>query len=83
LNTISEIPRDNVKIKAEIVKQKKAFINLLESIVRENLPQAEDREITQLSRRIYLLYEGAISESQLQRDHWPIAEAKQMIEGML
>ena len=83
LNTISEIPRDNVKIKAEIFKQKKAFMRLLEEIVSENLPEAEQQKVERISRRIYLLYEGAISESQLQDDHWPIAEAKEMAEGMI
>ncbi|MEM9822603.1 MAG: TetR/AcrR family transcriptional regulator, partial [Bacteroidota bacterium] len=83
LNTISEIPRDNVRIKAEIIRQKKAFMALLEGIVRENLPEAPLERVKRLSRRIYLLYEGAIAESQLQGENWPIAEAKQMMEGML
>ena len=83
LNTISEIPRDNIRIKAEIVKQKKAFMALLEGIVRENLPEESPEKIKRLSRRIYLLYEGAIAESQLQGEQWPIAEAKQMVEGIL
>ena len=83
LNTISEIPRDNVRIKGEIVRQKKSFLTLLENIVRTNLPEYNEQAVASLSRRIYLLYEGAIAESQLQDQLWPIQEAREIIEGML
>ena len=83
LNTISEIPRDNVRIKAEIIHQKKAFMQFLENVVTTNLPNADKQKVQSLSRRIYLLYEGAIAESQLQENVWPIQEARMVIKEML
>lgn len=80
LNTLSELPQDNVNIKQEILEQKKQFRALIQNIVLENSAHAQpDR----LSNRIYLVYEGAITESYLHRSDWPIQEAKDLVEELL
>ena len=82
LNTISEIPKDNERIQKEIITQKRNFKRLIQEVVMQNLPDTMEKSIER-STRIYLLYESAIMESQLQGSPWPIHEAKRMAEVFL
>ena len=75
LNTVSEIPKDNQQINGEIKKQKNAFRAFIQKIVRENLEVENEKR---MADRIYLLYEGAIVESQVHQEVWPIEEASQV-----
>lgn len=83
LNTISQLPIDNVLVKDEVKKQKSSFINIIRSTIEENIKGLSDSKIDLLTRRIYLLYEGAITESQVQEKPWPIHEAKEMASLMI
>jgi AcrR family transcriptional regulator len=75
LNTVSEIPKDDEQINGEIKKQKNGFRAFIQKVVRENL-QVENEK--RMADRLYLLYEGAIVESQVHQEVWPIEEAGQM-----
>lgn len=75
VRTISEIPRDNKKIKAEIQLQKTSFISFIENLLKVNT-NASDTET--LAKHYYLLYEAAVSESHLHTEAWPINLAKEM-----
>ncbi len=75
INTIAEIPHDNVVIRTEIHRQKQSLMRFIEGLVKENTTGLDDEAIVTLSQRLYLLYEGAIAESHLQNDHWPIKAA--------
>lgn len=74
INTISEIPKDNIKIRAEIQKQKNEFLAFIEQVVTKNLSISTEDAPT-LSKQIYLLYEGAVAESHLHQNDWPIQSA--------
>lgn len=80
LNTISELPRNDKRIMTEIRLQKNQFKTWIEQLIVKN-------GITQnskiLANKIYLLYEGAIVESQVHMDDWPILEAKSMAREIL
>ncbi|MCG8332251.1 MAG: TetR/AcrR family transcriptional regulator [Chitinophagales bacterium] len=76
IKTVSEIPKDNERIRNEIQTQKNLFIQLITGLVASNLTGIEEKEINALTRRIYLLYESAVSESHLHQEDWPIKEAK-------
>ena len=80
INTISEIPKDNVKVRAEIRTQKEKFLALLRTLITGDRP--EDQK-TALARRVYLLYEGAIAESHLLGEPWPIHSARELCEQIL
>lgn len=82
LNTISEIPKDNERIQKEILLQKRHFMRLIQEVVGQNLPDVME-EVNRKSLRIYLLYESAIMESQVQQSPWPIHEAKEMAKVFL
>lgn len=78
LNTISEIPKENEKIRAVIQAQKKNLIQFIERLVSKNLPSKTAAEHTQIAKQLYLLYESALSESHLHQDAWPIESAKKL-----
>ncbi|QDO94616.1 TetR/AcrR family transcriptional regulator [Formosa sediminum] len=78
IKTVSEIPKDNEIIRSEIQKQKNNFIQLITKLVTENLDKNKIEDVTSLSRKIYLLYESAVSESHLHQKKWPIQETKNL-----
>ncbi|MBL4708962.1 MAG: TetR/AcrR family transcriptional regulator [Flavobacteriales bacterium] len=81
INTISEIPRDEESIRSEIQKQKQKFIQLLESLVVDNTSHLTNAE--SMAQKVYLLYEGAVSESHLHQESWPIQQAKDLCEQII
>lgn len=83
IRTIAEIPSNNEKIKHQIKNGKKALLDFINSLVQVNKPKLVKKQQVQLANRIYLLYEGAISESHLQGEAWPIHENIDMLEEQL
>ena len=83
IKTVSEIPSDNEVIRNEIQKQKNSFIQLIEKLVTNNLEKIKTEDISSLSRKIYLLYESAVSESHLHQADWPIKEAKHLCSKII
>lgn len=80
LNTISEIPRDNVKINNEIRDQKNSFRKMIHKLVKENVKTKNSKT---LAYQLYLLYEGAIVESHLNNNEKPIIVARKMASVFL
>ncbi len=83
INTFSELPREEDLIRDEIQRQKHKFIELIQGLIRDNLTIDSEKEIEFLSKQIYLLYEGAISESHLHREKWPIEAGRKLCEKLL
>lgn len=83
LNTISELPKEDVVIRQEIQHQKRGLLSYIQSLIAANLAMQDKEEQITLSRQIYLLYESAISESYLHQDNWPIETAKKSCEKIL
>jgi len=83
IRTISEIPKDNQRVKSEIQLQKKLFIDLIKKIISTNKLREDDHAVHMLAKHVYLLYESAVSESHLHQEQWPIVTAKQMCEKMV
>ena len=80
VNMLAEIPPDNKQIRAEVLRQKKATYYFFKGLVQENLAVKEKEEIKSVTRKIYLLYEGALTECGVQNSAWPVKEAKEMME---
>ncbi|MDC8005333.1 TetR/AcrR family transcriptional regulator [Aureisphaera galaxeae] len=78
LNTVSEIPSDNQKILVEIQKEKREFLKFIEKLIAANREGMEEKQAESLAKQIYLLYEGAVAESHLYKQDWPIKMAKHM-----
>ena len=83
INTISEIPKENQRIRAEIQLQKRQFIEYIEELVSTNAPRSTEEENANLARQVYLLYESALAESHLHQDSWPIDSALRVFNGLL
>lgn len=83
VKTVSEIQNSNQTIRNEIQKQKNAFIQLITKLVANNLDNIKSEEINSLSRQIYLLYESAVSESNLHQSDWPIKETKKLCKVII
>jgi len=78
INTVSEIPKDNQKIRAEIQNQKNQFMYFIENLVESNYTINSEEENKLLAKHIYLIYEAALSESHLHQNVWPIETAKDL-----
>lgn len=83
INTISEIPKDNEKIRKEIQKEKYQLIHFMEELLTNNFPKITDDQIPVLAKKIYLLYESAIAESHLHQDPWAIDSAQDLCKMIL
>jgi AcrR family transcriptional regulator len=83
INTISEIPKENEKIRAEIQHQKSQFKTLIENLVERNFPHQSEDKNKLLAGHIYLLYEAALSESHLHQEVWPIELAIELCEKIV
>ncbi|MFY0631476.1 MAG: TetR/AcrR family transcriptional regulator [Flavobacteriaceae bacterium] len=75
INTISELPKDNQKIRLEIQKQKQQLIDYIQELIQKNLSNTSEKDRVLLSKQIYVLYEGAVAESHLHQNDWPIHSA--------
>ncbi len=83
LNTISEIPNQNIKIRNEIQKGKTEFLNLIDRLIEINFHNRTKKEVAILSKQVYLIYESAISESHLHQKKWPIKTAKEIVKKII
>lgn len=74
-NILAEIPKGNTIIKDEIFKHKSKLRNYILDLVSKNL---DVKYPDKLASKLYLLFEGALVESYLQQDSWPIKDAKEI-----
>lgn len=78
IKTVSEIPKDNKKIRTEIQNQKNFFLQFIEALIINNTRITIKQKVNSLTRQVYLLYESAVAESHLHKEDWPIKEAKKL-----
>ena len=83
IKTIAEIPMENEIIRNEIKNVKKEFIALITELLVDNITNKSEEEYTILARQIYVLYEGAVTESHLHQANWPIGSAKEICNTIL
>lgn len=80
---VSEIPKDNERIRREIQNQKTNFIALISNLIADNLELKNNKSLDSYARQIYLLYESAVAESHLHQDNWPIKETKNICSQII
>lgn len=83
IKTVSEIPKDDEKIRNEIQSQKKRFIQVITDLVRDNIKDVTDKKAATIARQMYLLYESAVAESHLHQADWPISDTKKIANQLL
>jgi len=55
----------------------------IKQLVKQNKAGLKPADQKQLANRIYLLYEGAVTESHLHSEIWPIKEAIKLLKEIL
>jgi len=84
LNLLTEIESTSEIARQEIVSHKQqlreTFISLFESLEDAQRDKGELRELGNVS---YLLFEGAIIESKIFKDVWPILKSKNMVAKLI
>lgn len=83
INTVSELPREEEQIREEIQRQKHKFIGMIHQLISDNLEIHSTQETELLAKQVYLLYEGAISESHLHQEKWPIEAGRRLCKKLL
>ena len=79
-NILAEVDKQNTVIKDEIYRNKENLRNYISDLVSKNLKTDRPEK---LGSKLYLLFEGALIESYLQQDSWPIKEAKEIALSLL
>ena len=72
IRSIAEVSKENQRVRLKIKSNKKKFLNFLKQLVIENKPELSSIKQEQLSNQLYLLYEGALTESHIHNAEWPI-----------
>jgi len=83
IKTISELPKDDRKIKKEIQNQKGQLIDFIADLTKVNFKGKTVKYKESKIRQIYLLYESAVGESYLHQMNWPIKEAKSICSQII
>ena len=76
LNIASEIPKDNVKARSLIRKQKNHIRGLFAEILK---PAGKEH----LADELYLLFDAALVSSKVYEDPWPVKTARKVVEKLL
>jgi AcrR family transcriptional regulator len=81
-NIITDLPKDQQKIKDQVVLHKNELRKWVHELLKES-PEYNTKNTNQLGDQILVLMEGAIILSQIQKDNWPIKTAKITCETLL
>ena len=83
IRSIAEVPTDNKKVRTKIKSNKKKFLSFLEQLVSENKSELSLSKRKELASQIYLLYEGALTESHIHNEEWPIKTSIGLLKDRL
>lgn len=83
VKTVGEIPKEKTNIREAIKNHKKSFIKLIEELTKNNYSKLKGKELKSIVRQIYMLYEGAVAESHLHQEKWPIDSARLLCSKIL
>ncbi|MDC8002638.1 TetR/AcrR family transcriptional regulator [Aureisphaera galaxeae] len=83
VKVLSELPPNNIVLRSEIMSQKKGLLGFIETLLVENAQKGSKEDFKTLAQRIYLLLEGAVAQSNIHKEEWPIVQAKEMCRNLL
>jgi AcrR family transcriptional regulator len=83
INMLSEIADTSPLMSKEILEHKRKLRLYMKSFIEAALQGKPAEETDVLGDAIYLLYEGAIVESKIYKETWPVKKAKKMIKVLL
>ncbi len=80
LNMVSEFPSPGSQVRKQISARKTSLRNYIFDLTRAAMPDdAEDEAVSNRADAIYILFEGAIMESRVHNDLWPIEAARRAV----
>lgn len=82
INIMSEVTSNDKDIINEVKAQKQSLLNYIQSLF-ESVDEVTEKELEIKSKSIFLLFEGAIVESRIQKDIWPIKVAQEAALNMV
>ncbi len=82
INMLSELADAGPAMLKQIVEHKAKLRDYIKTFVKEAMMQDSAR-IETMGDSIYLLFEGAIVESKIYKDAWPVKSAKKMVKMIL
>jgi AcrR family transcriptional regulator len=83
INMLSEIGDSSSLMFKEILEHKGKLRAYIKGFTEQALQGKRADEIDVISDAIYLLFEGAIVESKIYKDTWPVKKSKKMIKVLL
>ena len=83
IRSIAEVSKENERVRLKIKSNKEKFRNFLRQLVIENKPTWSAIKQEQLGNQLYLLYEGALTESHIHNAEWPIETSILMLKDKL
>lgn len=83
INMLSEVGSGSPLMSREIIEHKAKLRQYMKGFVEKALEGSNELDIDIIGDSIYLLFEGAIVESKIYRDTWPVKNARKMAEMLL
>lgn len=83
INMLAELADSNEVMQKEVLAHKAKLREYIRNLVKEALPEAVSGTTDSVADAVYLLFEGAIVESKIYKDAWPIKSAKEMVKRLL
>lgn len=83
INMLTELGDAKSPLQNEIVEHKAKLRGYIKDLVREALKNKNPENHDNIGDSIYLLFEGAIVESKIYKDTWPLVAAKKGVKNLL
>ena len=83
LNTLSEVQEPENPMRQEIVSHKNGLHETIQLLAADHFTGKSSAFAKQKGSIIFLLFEGALVESQNFRDTWPIVSARKEVKALL
>jgi AcrR family transcriptional regulator len=83
INMLTEIGETNPSMSKEIKEHKTKLREYIKGFVTSSLDSSDAEKADTVGDAIYLLYEGAIIESKIFKNTWPVKNAKKMVKILL
>lgn len=83
INMMSELGDTQSPLQQEILEHKIKLRTYIGDLVKKVISAETQDKSDMISDSIYLLYEGAIVESKIYKDAWPLTSAKRMVRSLL
>jgi AcrR family transcriptional regulator len=83
LNTLAELPNPDNPMRKEIVAHKSGLHETIQDLATQHFSEKSRSFGNQKGTAIFLLFEGALIETQNFRDHWPVKAARKEVMSLL